>query len=55
MSIRTFFLEITLILCMTVVPIYTFVYAVRSGLIQLEDADRRFQEIKKKHYGFLNE
>ena len=31
MSIRTFLLEITLILCMTVVPYAAFVYAVRAG------------------------
>lgn len=53
--IRKVLIETTLILCMTVVPIYTFVHAVRSGLIQFEDADRRFEEIKKKHYGFLKE
>ena len=53
--IRKVLIETALILCMTVVPIYTFVHAVRSGLIQFEDSDRRFEEIKKKHYGFLNE
>jgi|13_taG_2_1085334.scaffolds.fasta_scaffold02553_12 nitrogen fixation-related uncharacterized protein len=53
--IRKVLIETALILCMTVVPIYTFVHAVRAGLIQFEDADRRFQEIKKKHYGFLND
>lgn len=53
--IRKVLIETALILCMTVVPYAAFVHAVRSGLIQFEDADRRFEEIKKKHYGFLKE
>ena len=53
--IRKVLIETTLILCMTPIPYAAFVYAVRAGHIQFEDADRRFQELKKKHYGFLNE